>query len=95
MIKVTAEHFIKAEFLNDVLPLYRELVAKTKQEKSCVEYQLCVDQDDPTHFIFIEQWPDREALSEHCNTEHFTRLVPAINKLQAKPAILTVLDFFV
>ncbi len=82
MLKVIAEDFIKTEAIEIVMPLYRELVAATKQEPLCISYNLYVDQKDPGHFIFIEEWPNQEALDIHCASEHFQRLVPLINQYQ-------------
>ena len=86
MLKVIAQDFIKPDAIEIVLPLYRELVEKSKLEKLCIAYDLFIDQKDPGHFIFIEEWPDRAALDAHCTTEHFTRLVPLINAHQRQPA---------
>lgn len=36
MLKVIAQDFIKSEHIEDVMPLYRELVKKTKEEPLCV-----------------------------------------------------------
>ncbi|MDQ7296185.1 putative quinol monooxygenase [Stenotrophomonas sp. Sm0041] len=76
MLKVIAEDFIHPDAVDTVLPLYRELVACTQREPLCLGYELFVDQKDPGHFVFIEQWPDRAALDIHCASEHFQRLVP-------------------
>ncbi|MGQ3672065.1 putative quinol monooxygenase [Xanthobacter sp. TB0136] len=92
MLKVIAEHFIKPEAVDTVLPLYRELVEKTRQEPLCISYELFTDQSDPAHFTFIETWPDRAALDKHCATEHFTRLVPLITAHQRQEGRLTLLD---
>lgn len=73
MLKVIAQNSIKPEQVDAVLPLYRELVAKTRQEADCLGYDLFIDQKDPGHFVFIETWPDRAALDAHCRSEHFTR----------------------
>ncbi|PZR84529.1 MAG: antibiotic biosynthesis monooxygenase [Stutzerimonas stutzeri] len=94
MLKVIAEDFIKPEAVEIVLPLYRELVEKTKQEDLCISYDLFIDQKDPGHFIFIEEWPDRAALDIHCSTEHFTRLVPLINAHQRQKATFNLMDAF-
>lgn len=94
MLKVIAEDFIKPEVIETVLPLYRELVEKTKQEAQCIAYDLFVDQKDPGHFIFIEEWPDRAALDAHCATEHFTRLVPLINAHQRQEGTFILMDAF-
>lgn len=94
MLKVIAQDFIKPEFIDTVLPLYRELVEKTRQEPACIAYDLFIDQKDPGHFVFIEEWPDRAALDAHCRTEHFTRLVPLINRHQRQEGTFILMDAF-
>ncbi|MFJ7140741.1 putative quinol monooxygenase [Pseudomonas protegens] len=94
MLKVIAEDFIQPEHLETVRPWYAELVEKTRQEPLCIAYDLFVDQKDPGHFIFVEQWPDRAALDAHCNTEHFTRLVPQINAFQTRECRVLLMDEF-
>ena len=92
MLKVIAQDFIKPEAVATVLPLYRELVEKTRAEPLCIAYDLFEDQKDPGHFIFIEEWPDRAALDTHCQTEHFTRLVPLINAHQRQDGTFILMD---
>ena len=94
MLKVIAQDFIKPEHIEDVIPLYRELVEKTKEEPLCMSYDLHINQKDPGHFVFIEEWPDRAALDVHCNTEHFKRLVPLIDRYQRSPGSYLLLDTF-
>ncbi|MDR7224197.1 putative quinol monooxygenase [Aminobacter aminovorans] len=95
MLKVIAQDFIKPELIEIVRPLYAELVEKTKLEPLCIAYDLFVDQKDPGHFVFIEQWPDRAALDIHCASEHFRRLVPLINKHQRQDPTFILMDSFV
>jgi len=94
MLKVIAEDFIRPEAVEIVLPLYRELVEQTRREELCIAYDLFVDQKDPGHFVFIEEWPDRAALDAHCQTEHFTRLVPLINAHQRQEPTFILMDAF-
>ena len=94
MLKVVAQDFIKPEAVKLVLPFYRELVEKSRKEELNIAYDLFVDQKDLGHFIFIEEWPDRMALDIHCDTEHFTRLVPLINKHQRRDATFILMDEF-
>ncbi|TFJ76518.1 putative quinol monooxygenase [Carnobacterium maltaromaticum] len=94
MLKLIAEDYIKLEHLETVKPLYHELVEKTQLEPDCLAYNLFVDQKDPGHFIFIEEWPNELALEKHCNSEHFTRLVPLINSYQSKPGTFLRVDAF-
>ncbi len=94
MLKVIAQDFIKPDYIKDVMPLYRKLVEKTKEEPLCVSYNLFINQKDPGHFVFIEEWPDRAALDTHCNTEHFKRLVPQIDRYQRSPGTFLLMDAF-
>lgn len=92
MLKVIAEDFIRPDCVDRVLPLYRELVAATRREPLCIAYDLFIDQKDPGHFVFVEEWPDRAALDAHCQTEHFTRLVPLINAHQRKEGSFILME---
>lgn len=94
MLKVIAQDFIKPQHLDKVIPLYQELVEKTRQEPLCVSYDLYIDEKDPGHFIFIEEWPDRAALDLHCQTEHFQRLVTQINQYQRQEGTFILMKAF-
>jgi quinol monooxygenase YgiN len=94
VLKVIAQDFIKPEHIATVAPLYRELVERTRQEPLCISYALYVDEKDPGHFVFIEEWPDRAALDAHCSTEHFRRLVPLIDQYQRAPGTYLLMDAF-
>lgn len=94
MLKVIAQDFIRPDALDIVAPLYRELVEKTRQEPLCISYDLFVDQKDPGHFVFVEEWPNRAALDAHCRTEHFARLVPLINRHQRQDGTFILMDSF-
>ncbi|NPD17140.1 antibiotic biosynthesis monooxygenase [Xinfangfangia sp. D13-10-4-6] len=95
MLQVIAQDFIRPEAVGIVRPFYDELVRLTRREPLCISYELFVDQKDPGHFIFIETWPDRTALDQHCATEHFRRLVPQINAHQRQNATFILMDDFV
>ncbi len=94
MLKVIAQDFIRPDRIDEVTPLYRELVEKTRKEPHCVSYELFINQKDPSHFIFIEEWPDRAALDAHCRSEHFKRLVPLIDKYQRQEGTYLLMDSF-
>ena len=47
MLKVIAEDFIKIDCVETVMPLYRELVEKTRQKPLCLSYELFIDHQDP------------------------------------------------
>lgn len=94
MIKLIAENFIRKEDIEKVIPLYKELVESTKNESGCIDYRLFVDEKDETHFTLIEEWENQKALDDHCVSEHFTKIVPAIGKYYAKEEIITIMKEF-
>lgn len=94
MLKLIAEDFIDTKKIDFVLPLYQELVEKTRCEEGCIAYDLYHDIKNLGHFVFIEEWVDRAALDRHVQSEHFQRLVPQIDQYQTRSGRFTHLDHF-
>lgn len=92
MLKLIAEDFIQIDKIDIVLPLYNELVKKTKLEQGCIAYDLFHDLKEQGHFVFIEEWVDRAALNAHVQSEHFQRLVPQIDQYQRQAGRFTHLN---
>ena len=44
------------------------------------------DINDASHFTFIEEWQNQEAIDEHNQTKHFTTIVPQIKSFASKPS---------
>lgn len=93
-LKLIAEDFIQPEYIEMVLPLYQELVEKTRTEAGCIAYDLYHDHKQKGHFVFIEEWDDRVALNLHVQSEHFQRLVPQIDQYQTQAGRFTHLHRF-
>ena len=89
MLKLIAEDFIQEDKIDLVLPLYQELVEKTRAEPGCISYELHHDIKVEGHFIFIEEWTGRAALDAHVASEHFQRLVPQIDQYQTRQGRFT------
>ena len=68
MLKVIAEDFIKPEFVDVVLPLYRELIAATKKER-CVLLMICTGMKRIQGILF--------SLKSGPTAQHSMRIVPA------------------
>ena len=43
------------------------------EESGCVRFDVCVDVDDPNHFLLYEIYADEEAFTSHRQTSHFAR----------------------
>lgn len=90
MVKVVAQNFVKEDKLDEAIKLYEELVALTRKETGCIKYEMYQDEKDSTILTMIEEWETREALDNHLNSEHFTRIVPMLGKLMSKDTYMNV-----
>jgi quinol monooxygenase YgiN len=67
------------------------LVAPTRQEEGCVQYDLHVSTGEPGHFVFYENWISSDALDRHLKSSHFRAFQAVADALLAEaPRVLTV-----
>ena len=92
MVRVIATNYIKAEHINTAEPLYREMLAATQKEKGCIEYRLFFRKDEPGRYVFVEEWESKEDLDKHIASEHFTRIIPQIDKLKSKDGDVIIME---
>jgi len=60
--KVDKTDLVKAEL--------EKLIAPTRAEDGCINYDLHQDQNKSNLFLFFENWTDREAWEAHMETSH-------------------------
>ncbi|MBT5570574.1 MAG: antibiotic biosynthesis monooxygenase [Alphaproteobacteria bacterium] len=56
-----------------------KLVPVTRAEAGCVQYDLHQDNDNPTHFLFFENWESREVWQAHMNAPHLAAYLQAVD----------------
>ena len=54
-----------------------KLIPITRAEKGCLQYDLHQDNENPTHFMFYENWESRELWQAHMNTPHLAAYMHA------------------
>ncbi|MGX5218111.1 putative quinol monooxygenase [Pseudomonas segetis] len=59
----------------------RTLVAASREETACIQYDLHQQQDAPAVFVMIEQWRDAAALEEHKQTAHYQHFSTSCSEL--------------
>ena len=84
-ITITAKCKVKPGCDQKYLELARELVAKSRSEAGCQSYGLYQDAQDPSVYLFIEEWKDNEAVRLHNESDHFTRIIPQFEPLCSEP----------
>jgi quinol monooxygenase YgiN len=71
--------FVKAEL--------EKLIAITRKEKGCLQYDLHVDNTQPEHFMFYENWESRELWQAHMNAPHLAAYMRATDGAVAQFAL--------
>lgn len=92
MLMSTARDYIKPERIGEYQKLIFELIDETRRECGNISYTLYADVKNNGEFVLIEEWRDRESLEAHFQTEHFTAIVPEIEKLHSKSSIVNVYE---
>ena len=56
-----------------------KLVAPTRAEAGCLQYDLHRDDEDPAHFLFFENWESRELWQAHMAAPHLAAYLEAVD----------------
>ena len=57
------------------------LVAPTRKEAGCVNYDLHILPEDPAQFLFHENWASQAHLDAHLQSAHIKALLPRVDEL--------------
>ena len=66
------------------------LVAPSRQEQGCINYDLHRSADDPALFLFYENWMSREDLEHHLETAHASLFDERTAGMLAEPEEITL-----
>lgn len=66
-------------------PLLLNLVAASRKETACLQYDLHQVTGEPNLFIFHEIWESAQKLEEHNNTPHLKTFLSQAEPLLAEP----------
>jgi quinol monooxygenase YgiN len=87
VIATAHAHSGKEAELEQVL---KGLIARTRREAGCIQYDLHVGVNDPAAFAFYERWVDQAALETHLRTPHVSAALPRIAELSEAPPSIVV-----
>ena len=85
MYTIIATLTARPETREELASLLMALVAPTRAEAGCINYDFHVDAADPCVFVFYENWTDRAALDAHLAMPHLQPLVSQLDRLLAFP----------
>ena len=75
----------RPETREELASLLMALVAPTRAEAGCINYDFHIDAADPCVFVFYENWTDRAALDAHLAMPHLQPLFSQLDRLLACP----------
>ena len=69
-LTIVANIYAKADKVELVKSELSKLIETTRKEAGCINYDLHQDNQNPTHFLFFENWASRESWQQHMNNTH-------------------------
>lgn len=86
-VTVVAKVIAKSNSIEAVKAELLKILTPTRQEEGCIEYRLHQDNDDPSVFVFYENWKNLACLEQHMNSAHFQAYVAAVGDLIADKVV--------
>lgn len=65
------------------------LLAPTRAEQGCLNFDMHEDPNNPALFLFHENWTNEDRLKQHFETPHIKRWIKLAETLLAEPLDLT------
>lgn len=84
-IRVSATIIAKADKAEETFEGLKGLLAPSRAESTCIQYDLHRNPEDPTQFFFFEEWTSKEALDVHLQTPHLKAFGDIADDLLAGP----------
>jgi len=88
-VTVLARVQARAGHEDEVRRLLLALVAPSRAEAGCLNYDLHQSTTDPTEFMFYENWTSRAALDAHMEMPHLDEFDAQAEELLAAPVRVT------
>lgn len=91
-ISIVARVKAKSGIEDEVFTTLKSLVEPTRKEQGCISYVLHRSLDDPTLFIFYEQWSSREDIDRHMHAAHIAPILSSADQILAEPLDILFLE---
>ncbi|EDP59668.1 putative quinol monooxygenase [Vibrio sp. AND4] len=80
MIHLVAEIKAFPDHIEQVRQLLTELLAPTREEEGCCQYELYLDEKIEGLFMFQEIWASQQTLDKHLQSHHITQCFSELEK---------------
>jgi quinol monooxygenase YgiN len=85
-LRVVASFRARPDKTNELRALLSGLVEPTCKEAGCICYELLQNQQDPTDFVFVEEWESDATLDAHLSSAHVQAALSQLPELIAGEA---------
>lgn len=75
---------------SELRTLLSGLLAPTRKEAGCLNYDLHVASDNPAKFLFHENWTNQSDLDAHLQSAHVKTLLERVDELCAEAPQITI-----
>ncbi len=89
-LTVIARIKAKADKIEETKEMLLGLIGPTRQEAGCINYDLHVHQEDPSLFVFYENWTSKEALDKHLEMPYLVAAGERGEELLDEPVEITL-----
>jgi quinol monooxygenase YgiN len=89
-IVLVARLKVREDAIEDAKRLALGIVADSRSEEGCVNYDVHQAIDDPTVFVWHETWADKAALDNHFELPYFKEFFAEASKLAAEEPQITI-----
>jgi quinol monooxygenase YgiN len=90
MILVTGAALVQRASFDDALRLSLEHVHRSRSEPGCISHAVHVDCEHEYRLVFVEQWADKDALTQHFQKPESRAFVRALSGLLAEPSTIEI-----
>ena len=80
-LTIVAHIHAKEDLVELVSSELQKLIAPTRAEAGCVQYDLHQDDENPAHFMFLENWETKELWQAHMNSQHLKQFQSSVEGL--------------
>ncbi len=77
---------VKDDAVEEAKKAALDIVAASRAEEGCINYDVHQAIDDPTVFVWHETWKNKAAIDEHFETDFFKEFFAKVSEIAAEPA---------
>ena len=83
-LTITGNIIAEKGHIDTVKAELEKLIAPTRAEDGCIQYDLHQGNEDPAYFMFYENWENRELWQTHMSNDHLKRYMEATEGMVEK-----------